>query len=260
MKMAGKVGEFRMVDGDLAVPTPAHTNLFTDYQAPTGSYDELCAAPQQPRPHWEYLIRSLEALGPQELVRREQEVRRLLRENGVTYNVYSDARGEGRPWALDLLPVLLTSQEWRDIERGLIQRAELYNLILADLYGPRKLIKEGLLPLDLIYSHPGFLRACAGITPPSQRFLFSCAADLARSPDGSMWVIGDRTQTPSGAGYALENRLTLSRVFPSLYRDAHVHRLALYFRTLRSSLATLVVISTWSPIATALGSTSVSSH
>ena len=229
-----------MSDVDLAVPTPVHTSLFADYQAPLGSFDELCHAPQQPRSHWEYVIRSLEALGPQELLRREQEVRRLLRENGVTYNVYSDARGEGRPWALDLLPVLLTSQEWRDIERGLIQRAELFNLILADLYGPQKLIKEGLLPLDVIYGHSGFLRACAGITPASQRFLFSYAADLARSPDGRMWVIGDRTQTPSGAGYALENRLTLSRVFPSLYRDAHVHRLALYFRTLRNSLATLV--------------------
>ncbi len=132
-----------MSDVDLAVPTPGHTSLFADYQAPAGSYDELCREPQQPRSHWEYVIRSLEALGPQELLRREQEVRRLLRENGVTYNVYSDARGEGRPWALDLLPTLLTSQEWRDIERGLIQRAELFNLILADLYGPQQLIKKG---------------------------------------------------------------------------------------------------------------------
>ncbi len=229
-----------MSDVDLAVPTPGHTSLFADYQAPAGSYDELCREPQQPRSHWEYVIRSLEALGPQELLRREQEVRRLLRENGVTYNVYSDARGEGRPWALDLLPTLLTSQEWRDIERGLIQRAELFNLILADLYGPQQLIKKGLLPPHLIYSHSGFLRACVGITPPSRHFLFSYAADLARSPDGNMWVLSDRTQTPSGAGYALENRLTLARVFPSLYRDAQVHRLALYFRTLRNSLETLV--------------------
>ena len=229
-----------MLDADLAVSASAHTSLIADYQAPAGSYDELCTAPQQPRSHWEYVIRALDALGSGALLRREQEVHRLLHENGVTYNVYSDSRGGGRPWALDLLPVLLTSQEWSVIERGLIQRAELYNLILADLYGPQKLVREGFLPLDLIYSHPGFLRACVGISPPSERFLFSYAADFVRSSDGSMWVIGDRTQAPSGAGYALENRLTLSRVFPSLYRDAHVHRLALYFRTLRSSLATLV--------------------
>lgn len=229
-----------MLDADLAVPAPAHTSLIADYQAPAGSYDELCRVPQQPRPHWEYVIRALDALGSRTLLHREQEVSRLLHENGVTYDVYSGTRGKGRPWALDLIPVLLTSHEWSGIERGLIQRAELYNLILADLYGPQQLVRQGLLPLDLIYSHPGFLRACVGISPPSERFLFSYAADFARSSDGSMWVIGDRTQAPSGAGYALENRLTLSRVFPSLYRDAHVHRLALYFRTFRNSLATLV--------------------
>ena len=229
-----------MRDADLAVPAPAHDSLLADYHVPAGSYDELCAAPQQPRPHWEYMIRALDALGAGELRLREQEVRRLLHENGVTYNVYPDNRGGGRPWALDLIPVLLTSQEWSGIERGLIQRAELYNLVLADLYGPQKLVKQGLLPLDLIYGHPGFLRACVGISPPAERFLFSYAADFVRSHDGRLWVIGDRAQAPSGAGYALENRLTLSRVFPSLYRDAHVHRLALYFRTLRSSLASLV--------------------
>ena len=229
-----------MRDADFAVPAPAHDSLLADYHVPAGSYDELCAAPQQPRPHWEYMMRALDALGAGELRLREQEVRRLLHENGVTYNVYPDNRGGGRPWALDLIPVLLTSQEWSGIERGLIQRAELYNLVLADLYGPQKLVKQGLLPLDLIYGHPGFLRACVGISPPAERFLFSYAADFVRSHDGRLWVIGDRAQAPSGAGYALENRLTLSRVFPSLYRDAHVHRLALYFRTLRSSLAGLV--------------------
>ena len=205
-----------MRDADLAVPAPAHYSLLADYHVPAGSYDELCAAPQQPRPHWEYMIRALDALGAGELRLREQEVRRLLHENGVTYNVYPDNRAGGRPWALDLIPVLLTSQEWSGIERGLIQRAELYNLVLADLYGPQKLVKQGLLPLDLIYGHPGFLRACVGISPPAERFLFSYAADFVRSHDGRLWVIGDRAQAPSGAGYALENRLTLSRVFPSL--------------------------------------------
>ncbi len=229
-----------MLDADLAVPAPAPISLLAAYQAPTGSYDELCAAPQQPRSHWKYVIHALDALGSRALLGREREVRRLLHENGVTYNAHSDTRGGERPWALDLIPVLLTSQEWSGIERGLIQRAELYNLILADLYGPQKLVRQGFLPLDLIYSHPGFLRACVTISPPSGRFLFSYAADFVRSRDGSIRIIDDRTQAPSGAGYALENRLTLSRVFPSLYRDAHVHRLALYFRALRSSLATLV--------------------
>lgn len=227
-----------MRDADLAVPAPASDSLLADYQ-PAGGYDELCVAPQQPRPHWQYVMRALDSLGRQVLLGREQEVRRRLHEGGVTYQ-YADSRGRGRPWALDLIPVLLTSQEWRVIERGLIQRAELFNLILADLYGRQRLIRDGLLPLELIYDHPGFLRACVGVRPASERFLFSYAADLVRTGDRGPWVIGDRSQAPSGAGYALENRLTLARVFPSLYRDAQVHRLALYFRTLRHSLAGLM--------------------
>ncbi len=227
-----------MGDADRAVPAPASDSLLADYH-PAGSYDELCAAPHQPRPHWQYVMRALDALGRHALLSREQEVRRLLHEDGVTYQ-YADSRGRGRPWALDLIPVLLASQEWRVIERGLLQRAELFNLILADLYGRQRLIRDGFLPLELVYDHPGFFRACVGIRPASWRFLFSYAADLVRAGDGGAWVIGDRSQAPSGAGYALENRLTLARVFPSLYRDAEVHRLALYFRTLRHSLASLM--------------------
>jgi uncharacterized circularly permuted ATP-grasp superfamily protein/uncharacterized alpha-E superfamily protein len=191
------------------------------------------------RPHWEYLIRSLETLGIQELESRKQETQRLLRENGVTYNVYDDPQGTARFWALDLVPVLVTSQEWSAIEQGLSQRAELLNQILADLYGPRTLINKGLLPPELVYTHPGFLRPCHGVRPPADCYLPLYAADLARAANGSVWVIGDRAQAPSGAGYALENRIVLSRILPSVYRDSHVHRVALFFRTMRSTLAAL---------------------
>lgn len=210
-----------------------------DYCAPPEVYDEMCSAPGSPRPHWDYVIRALGALGTQELGRRAQEARRLLRDNGVTYNVYHASRGEERPWVLDPIPVLLTSQEWSTVETGLSQRAELLNLILADLYGPKRLMRQGLLPPELVYSHPGFLLPCEGIRPTSERYLSLYTADLARAPSGSFWVIGDRTQAPSGAGYALENRVVLSRVLPSLYRDAQVHRLALFFRTLRATLAAM---------------------
>ena len=227
------------VSADVLVGASAEELLCTDYQVPIGRYDELYAAPQQRRPHWEYVIRSLELLGASELTRREQEVRRLLRENGVTYNVYARLGSLERSWRLGPVPTLLTSREWQQIESGLIQRAELLNLILADLYGPQKLIRQGLVPPDLIYGHPGFLRPCAGSIPLKERFLVVYAADFARTADGSVCVIDDYTQAPAGAGYALENRLILSRVFPSLYRDAHVHRLALFFQTLRASLAGL---------------------
>ncbi len=196
----------------------------------------MCAEDGEIRPHWQYLMRSLEALGAEQLDRRWDEVRRLLHENGVTYNVYEDPQRTERLWPLDPIPVLFPSAEWSSIEQGLIQRAELLDLLLADLYGPRRLIRAGLVPPELILSHPGFLRPCDGIGPSTRRRLVLYAADLARTPDGRIWVIGDRTRAPSGAGYALENRMVLSRVLPSLYRDSHVHRVALFFRALRATL------------------------
>ena len=209
------------------------------YPVSSARFDEMCSAPGTVRPHWQYALRAFDALGAAELGRRRDEVQQVLRENGVTYNVYTDPQGRTRPWALDVIPALLSSQEWRTIEQGLVQRAELLSLIGADLYGPQQLIRDGLLPPELIYSHPGFLRACHAALPTPTPYLCLYAADLARAPSGTIRVLDDRTQAPSGAGYALENRLVLARILPSLYRDAQVHRLSLFFRTLRSTLAAL---------------------
>ena len=221
-------------------------DLLAEYEClhgPAARFDEMYAAETGVRPHWTYAMGAFGSLGATELRRRSAEVRQILRENGVTYNVYADARARRRPWALDVVPMLLDSREWRTIERGLIQRAELFNLIGADLYGPQRLIRDGLLPPELIYAHPGFLRACHGVLPDEGPYLTLYAADLVRGPDGAVRVLGDRTQAPSGAGYALENRIVMSRVLPSLYRDAQVHRVALFFRALRESLAARLPIS-----------------
>jgi uncharacterized circularly permuted ATP-grasp superfamily protein/uncharacterized alpha-E superfamily protein len=207
------------------------------YRTEPGCFDEMWVSDNQLRPHWEYFTASLRALGCSELEHRRQEAGRLLRENGVTYNVYGDPEGVNRPWELDPVPLLISSEEWSHIERGLIQRAELLNLILHDIYGARELIKKRLIPLELIYGHRGFLRACDQVKLPGEHQLITYAADLARGPTGSMWVLSDRTQAPSGAGYALENRMAMGRIFPSLFRDCHVHRLALFFRALRTSLS-----------------------
>jgi len=188
------------------------------------------------REHWKFLISSIEEMGTKEIDSRKKEILRLLRENGVTYNVYDETGGMERPWALDILPYLITSKEWGFIEQALIQRAELLDLIYTDIYTNRLLIKEGLLPPELVFSHPDFLRAASGIKPHSMHALTYFAVDLARDKDGRMYVVGDRTQSPSGSGYALENRIVLSRALPSLYRDSHVHRLALFFRTVRNTL------------------------
>ncbi len=206
------------------------------YRLDAGRYDEMLDEAGRVRPHWAHLMQALQQLGPREVEQRHLEALKLLRENGVTYNVYGDPDGINRPWQLDPVPLLLSGDEWFDIEAGLLQRAELLNLILADLYGPRELIKKNLLPLELIYNHGGFLRVCDQVLLPGQHQLVLCATDLARGPDKKMWVLGDRTQAPSGAGYALENRMAMSRVLPSLFRDTHVHRLARFFQSLRAGL------------------------
>ncbi len=147
-------------------------------------------------------------------VRRGAELaRRLIVENGVTYNVYADSQGRDRPWVLDPLPILLTAAEWRDIELGVAQRAELFDALLADLYGPQRLIADGTVPAELPFGHPNFLWPCHGITPAGGRRLQVYAVDISRSADGRWWALADRTQTPSGPGYALENRQIVSRVF-----------------------------------------------
>jgi uncharacterized circularly permuted ATP-grasp superfamily protein/uncharacterized alpha-E superfamily protein len=217
--------------------TPLQEALIAQYRPHATGYDEMCTPDGEVRSHWQYLAHALTALGPGALDQRRGEARRLLRENGVTYNVYNDPEGGQRPWALDPIPLLISSEEWRRIESGLTQRAEVLNLLLRDIYGPRELLRRGLLPSELLYGHPGFLRPCHPLRNPKPHALILYAADLARGPDGRMWVLSDRSQAPSGAGYALENRMVMSRIFPSLYRDSHVHRLALFFQNLRASLA-----------------------
>ena len=206
------------------------------YATQLGTYDEMYATQNKLLPHWEHFMGKLSKMGSDELTRRRREAQRLLRNNGVTYNVYVESQTLVRPWQLDPVPLLISSEEWSVIAGGLEQRAELFNLILQDVYGDQNLIKKGLLPVELIYNHDGFLRPCVGAFEALQGQLTLYSADLARGPDGRMWVLDDRTQAPSGAGYALENRTVMSRVLPDLFHEAHVHRLAGFFRALRSTL------------------------
>jgi uncharacterized circularly permuted ATP-grasp superfamily protein/uncharacterized alpha-E superfamily protein len=186
--------------------------------------------------HWETFFHSYRRLGTKEMSSRNEDMMRLLKENGVTYNIYGEPSGLNRPWKLDIIPYLIGREEWQGIEAGLLQRAELLNLVLADIYGERKLISSGVLPAELIYNHAGFIRSCAGIQLPGKHPLVLYAADLARNKDGGIWVVADRTQAPSGSGYALENRTAMTRVVPELFEGLPVRHLSPYFTAVRNGL------------------------
>lgn len=204
-----------------------------------GAYDEMSADGVTPRAHWAHLIESLREIGPDELGRRWSRAERRIRENGITYNIYSDPLGANRPWKIDVVPFLIPADEWRFIEAGIVQRAQILSMVLEDLYGRQRLIAEGHFPAELIYANPAFLRPLVGVRVPSHSYLQMLAVDLARSPDGKWWVLADRTQAPSGSGYALENRTIVSDVLPDLFRESNVQRLAPFFRAQRDALTSL---------------------
>jgi uncharacterized circularly permuted ATP-grasp superfamily protein len=210
--------------------------LLAGYAAPDDRYDELLAAPGQPRPHWDAFMRSLAERSEREVSDTLSLTERQIREHGITYNVYADAAGAHRPWQVDPIPLVLPAGEWEAIAAGIEQRADLLNRVLGDLYGAQSLLRSGAIPPLVVFGHSGFLAAAEGLRPAGGLHLLQYAADLARSPDGRWWVVGDRTQAPSGSGYALENRLLVSRVFPQMFRELPVQHLASFFDALRSTL------------------------
>ena len=212
-------------------------SLLANYPRNTARFDEMLADDGELRPPWRAFFEHLGGASP-ELKRQHLDyVRRSVLENGVTYNVYADPKGADRPWELDPLPLILAPDEWAEISAAVTQRARLLNALLGDVYGEQTLLKDGTLPPALVYGHNGFLWPCRGVRQPNDTWLHLYAADLARSPDGRWWVIGDRTQSPSGAGYALENRLIVSRLFSEKFRDLRVQHLASFFAALQDSLA-----------------------
>ena len=208
------------------------------YSPLPGSRDELADGGDH-RPHWRPFWDGVRRMGLRELTRRWDEAKQVIRENGVTYNVYGDPHGMDRPWQLDPVPLLIDEPDARFLEAGLTQRARLLDALLADLYGPQRSLRDGLFPPELVFGHAGFLRPCHGVKVPFDRYLHLYAADVGRGADGAFRVLGDRTQAPSGAGYALENRIVMSRMLPEVFDACRVQRLALFFRTLRDTIRSL---------------------
>ncbi len=210
-----------------------------NYPLNSDRYDEVFAAQGRPRAHWTRLAQAATRAGRTALSHRAGTIRRAVEQDGVTYNVYGDPKGTDRPWEVDLLPFVISAEEWQFLAKGLAQRARLLNLVLADLYGANRLLAEGLIPPAIIHGHHNYLWPCRSIEPPGGTFLHLYACDLARSPDGRWWVMGDRTQGPSGAGYAVQNRLIVTPLYENIFRSLGVQRLANFFRTLQQQLAAL---------------------
>ena len=208
-----------------------------------GHYSELLGgAGPQLAPLWQQFFQANGAAGWQALAGHAARVQRRVREDGASYNVYADDDEGGqsaRPWPLELLPMLLDAAEWRGIERGVLQRVRLLNAAVADVYGARRLLAEGLLPAALVYAHPQYLRPLHGCKPPGGVHLHVAAFDLARGPEGRWWVVGQRCQAPSGLGYMLENRLIIGQQFPEAFRAMSVQRLAAGYQGLMRGLQRL---------------------
>lgn len=211
-------------------------SFLSSYTPPASRFDEMIDGGRQPRPHWEGFLSLVANTEPETLDRWSQFVNDAIASDGVSYNVYAHPKGASRPWELDLLPLILPASEWRTIAAAVAQRARLLDAVLGDLYGPQRLLAEGLLPPALVFGQRSFLWPAHGIAPPGGVAMHVYAADLARSPDGSWWVLADRTGGPSGAGYALQNRMTISRALPDAFRDLHVEQLAPFFSALQDTL------------------------
>ena len=209
-------------------------SLFDQYKSLT--YDEMFDEHHGVRTHWEKLYKALETLDDEQFRQRQSDIDWRLEENGVSYNVYDDPEGFNRPWRLDPIPFIIDSKEWDQIESGLKQRALLMDHLLKDIYGKQRVLKEGIIPAELVFSHQGFIRAAHNLMHSKERALKIYAADLSRGPDGKMWVINDRTQAPSGLGYAIENRLAMNGAMHEIYGNIGMRRLSNFLDDFKAML------------------------
>ncbi|MBF0303041.1 MAG: circularly permuted type 2 ATP-grasp protein [Desulfamplus sp.] len=199
---------------------------FKNFTPPVGESSE----------HWQGLMNYLNSLGSKELDRRWQKAKRIMHEHGAAYNIFSGKKGGERPWELDPVPYPISTATWSFLEKGISQRTRLLTAIYNDIYGPQTLISNNHLPPELLFANPRFLRQCHNLYNQDSLKLHFHATDLCRLSDGEWRVISDQAQSPSGAGYALENRIILSRILPRMFHSGKVMRLAPFFKQLTNSL------------------------
>jgi uncharacterized circularly permuted ATP-grasp superfamily protein/uncharacterized alpha-E superfamily protein len=209
--------------------------LTAQYPSAPESFDELVDGSGAVKPHWAPLLRELEALAPETRALRMEQINAKVRETGIAHDLFADPGSLAQPWRIDLVPLIIPGEEWRWLERALVQRARLFEGLLADLYGPQRLLESGAIPHQLVFSDPSFLRPCHNLRP-AHGFIQFFAADVARSPDGRWRVIDTHAETPAGIGYALANRMVHTNIAGDMFAACKALRQAPFFERLRAAL------------------------
>lgn len=199
------------------------------------SYDELVDPTGAVRPHWRSFLAALAALPEAERNARAVRMDRRVRDTGIAYDIFSDPNRPSQRWQLNLAPVIVSAAEWRWLEAALVQRARLFDAMLTDLYGEQRLMRQGVVPPELVFSDAAFLRPCQDILPDAGGLQFY-AADLARGADGQWRIIDSHTETLAGVGFALANRVVHTHVAGDLFKHCNATRLASYFQNLQTGL------------------------
>src|SRR6201993_4358296 len=211
---------------------------FRNYQFDL-AYDEMFASPGVPREHYRALFQRLLELPPEELRKSQQAADLSFLHQGITFTVYGNDEGTERVFPNDLLPRIIPYQEWRKIESGLTQRIAALNLFLEDIYHAGRILADGIVPRELVYSCRHFRREMRGLSLPNGIYVSICGTDLVRLPDGSFAVLEDNLRVPSGVSYMLANRKVLKRVFPTMFRDYGVSPIDHYPQALLATLRSL---------------------
>jgi uncharacterized circularly permuted ATP-grasp superfamily protein len=213
-------------------------SLFPDYQL-DGFFDEMFASPGIPRPHYQRLFERLARMDRKELLQRQKLADESFISRGVTFTVYSDSAGIEKIFPFDLIPRIIPAKEWKLLEEGLIQRMTALNLFLQDIYGPQHILKEGVIPAEMVTTSSNFRREMVGTPVPRSLYVHINGTDLIRGKDGRYLVLEDNLRTPSGVSYVLENRQVMKRVFPGLFSDYSVRPVEEYTNNLLELLTHL---------------------
>jgi len=222
----------------MSTVTPLEPSLTIPVKGPSSAYNEAFDPSGIPRPAWKVLIDAAQRIPLEEFVHRSAQADQLVAENGVTFNVFHEGSQAQRPWQLDLIPYIIDANQWRSLDAGLKQRANLLNWIVRDCHGEQSLIRQGALPPEVLFANPGYLRAFAGLHQAGPSIV-SAAAELAKDRMGRWYVMADRSESPAGAAFALENRIVASRTLPPILHEQPVQRLAPFFMRVQNTLRRL---------------------